>query len=224
MQNKHILSKLEGIQEQLISQHKGANPSSASKGREREEFINNYLQKIMPNVFRFGSGEITDVNNQVSGHVDIVIEYPFFPSLSTTTASTPRLYMAEGVAAVIEVKSDLEKQWGEVLDTSGNIKKLERKWEGNIFIGNEAFANTIPVFAVGYKGWKTKKTIEKKLSESNVDAILVIESGMFVSNSLFDMQGDFTGAKSLWAFITCLHLALDGVKLLQSRLENYMID
>ena len=220
MQNSYLLSRLSSIQKQLIAHHEGGNPSSTSKGREREDFINNYLEKIMPPVFRFGSGEAIDVNNKVTGQLDLVVEYPLFPSLPQPN-SEPRLYVAEGIAAVIEVKSDLKSQWKEVVKTANAVKQLDRSWGGNILIGDERFAKTIPVFAVGYKGWAKEETVKSKLVGSGVDAILVIDPGLFVANELFNINKSFKGSWALWGFFIGLYLALDAIKVLQANLENY---
>jgi hypothetical protein len=55
--------------------------SNASKGNEREAFINGFLSQVLPPHFRFGSGDITDQHGARSGQLDIVVEYPFVPSL-----------------------------------------------------------------------------------------------------------------------------------------------
>lgn len=220
MQDSYLFSRLSSIQKQLVAHHEGGSPSSASKGREREDFINGYLKKIMPPVFRFGSGEAIDARGKVTGQLDLVVEYPLFPSLPLP-GSKPRLYVSEGIAAVIEVKSDLTGQWEEVVKTAKAVKGLYRGWGGNILIGDERFAKTIPIFAVGYKGWAKEETVRSKLVDSNVDAILVIDPGVFVANELFNIKKRFEGPWALWGFFTCLYLALDAIKVLQADLENY---
>lgn len=85
----------------------GGSMRSASKGNEREAFINAFLSEILPPQFRFGSGDITDQSANRSGQLDIVIEFPFVPSIPIVAGKSPRLYLAEGVLAVIEVKSDI---------------------------------------------------------------------------------------------------------------------
>lgn len=114
MVNDHLYQRLDGLHKHLMSVYEsGICFSSASKGRERECFVNEFLGNILPRPYRFGSGDIIDQKNK-SGQVDIVIEYPFQPSLPVFE-SGPRLYTAEGVAVALEVKSDVAKQWEEVL-------------------------------------------------------------------------------------------------------------
>lgn len=206
MANQHVFQRLEGIQGQLVALHAGgASLSSAAKGGEREDFINKFLAEIVPTPYRFGSGDITDTKNMKSGQVDLVVEYPFLPSLPMIGGSS-RLFLAESVAAVVEVKSDLSAQWGEVQSTARAVKTLDRRYSGGIHMGRE-LTPKIPVFAVGYKGWSTLRTLESKLKEdSNIDAILVIDGGLFLANEQFFAMSA-TGPWALWGLIQCLHTA-----------------
>lgn len=183
----------------------GETASSATKGRDREDFIHKFLENLLPPQFRFGSGDITDLSGRRSGQVDIVVEYPLLPSLQTPNSSS-RLYLAEGVAAVIEVKSDLTKQWSEVESTSKQLRPLSRKFGARDGIP----PLHIPLFAVGYKGWKKIPTLQEYLSTGVVDGILVIDhGGLFVWNSnilpVVQFTSPATEAWSLWALIIALH-------------------
>ena len=94
----HIVKRLAGIQGQLISAHAGGGElSSATKGNEREQFIDLFLSQVFPPIYRFGTGDIIDSNGNKSGQLDVVIEYPFVPSLPLV-GGKPRLYLAEGVS------------------------------------------------------------------------------------------------------------------------------
>lgn len=204
--NQHIFSRLLGIQEKLKALHKAVSTaSSATKGDDRELFINEFLSEVLPPQFRFGHGDITDLSGKRSGQVDIVVEYPLFPSLPIGKGSS-RLYLAEGVVAVIEVKSDLENQWNQVKNTSLQLQPLKRGYGSN----DVSTPRYIPLFAVGYKGWSNVETLNQKLAEGVVSGILIIDSGLFVWNPpLYIGQNSLTksaiGAWSLWAFIVCLH-------------------
>ncbi|HJP81804.1 MAG TPA: DUF6602 domain-containing protein [Candidatus Saccharimonadales bacterium] len=205
MANQHVLQRLLGIQQQLVALHAGgASLSSATKGGEREDFINKFLAEVVPTPYRFGSGDITDTKGSKSGQVDLVVEYPFLPSLPMVGGSS-RLYLAESVAAVIEVKSDIANQWNEVKRTADAVKSLERRYGAMITMGGNPPTPKIPVLAVGYKGWSEISTLESKIKENpNVDAILVIDKGLFVSNSqFFEMLAE--GPWALWCLIQCIH-------------------
>ena len=78
MVNAHLLQRLQGIQQGLMGLHaSGSGMSAASKGREREGFVNQFLRACHPPVYRFGTGDITDSDNRRSGQADVVVEYPF---------------------------------------------------------------------------------------------------------------------------------------------------
>jgi hypothetical protein len=204
--NQHIFTKIHGIQQILMGVHSsGGVTSAATKGREREEFVNKFLSNILPPQFRFGSGDITDLSGIKSGQIDIVVEYPLLPSLETPGV-TPRLYLAEGVAAAIEVKSNLRTQWDEVEATSKQLRSLRRKFGARTGIA----PTHVPLFAVGYEGWKKLSTLEDYLAKNVVDGLLVIDEGFFIWNSSLlpvaqFSTGSATGAWALWALIVVLH-------------------
>ncbi|WP_414545206.1 DUF6602 domain-containing protein [Nostoc sp. CCY0012] len=205
--NKYILGRLQGIQMMLMAAHKGsAIASNNTKGKERESFINLFLSNILPPHFRFGSGEITDLSGNLSGQLDIVIEYPLLPSIQVPTSSAEtRLYLAEGVAAAIEVKSDLIGQWQQVKQTSEKVKQLRRRFSASRGLA----PNSVPLFAVGYTGWKSIDVVWQHLQEGIVDGILIIEDGLFIWNPTIlpvtQLSGTVTGAWALWGLVVALH-------------------
>jgi len=207
MTNPHIMKRLEGIRQMLVGAHQaGASMSAASKGNERETFIDTFLSGVLTPQYRFGTGDAIDQTGKRSGQLDVVIEYPLVPSLPIVGSNKPRLYLAEGIAAVIEVKSNIATQWEEVLSTSSKLAPLRRRYGSGITMGPGA-RDRIPLFAVGYTGWKNMETVKQKLSGTSVDGVLVIDSRIFVSNS------DFFGITCagtpmvLWSLIVCLHSA-----------------
>lgn len=204
--NPYIFSRLKGIQETLLALYRTTKEtSSTTKGNYREYFINVFLSEVLSPQFRFGTGDITDLSGKKSGQLDIVVEYPLFPSLPILGASS-RLYIAEGVAAAIEVKSNIEAQWKQVEKTSQKLQSLKRGY-GNYDIGTPRY---VPLFAVGYTGWKELKTLKSYLQKGVVDGILVIDKGLFAWNPPLYVGRDSlvqsaTGPWALWAFIVCLH-------------------
>ncbi len=202
--NQYLHARLKGIQQILMGAHSaGELGSSASKGADREFFVNMFLKNVLPPQFRFGSGDITDLAGRTSGQLDLVVEFPIWPSLQVPGGGS-RLYFAEGVAAVIEVKSDLAAQWGEVERTSRKLARLRR-----LFGSTHGGAPwSVPVFAVGYTGWKDIETLRKYVSQRVVDGILIIENGLFAWDgrvtqtvTIFDAA---QGPWALWAFITAI--------------------
>ena len=113
--------------------------------------------------------------------------------------SKPRLYLAESVAAVIEVKSDVASQWSEVESTAKQLRPLQRYFGASMSFGGPP-APHIPIFAVGYRGWQQLPTVHAKAQGGVVDGIFVIEPCLF---SGIGVQA--TGPVALWAFICALH-------------------
>jgi hypothetical protein len=94
---------------------------AAMVGDERELVLHGLLRETLPPIYRFGRGAITDATGQLTGQVDLVMELPFGPSLPMP-AGSHRLYLAESVAAVVEIKSNLSSQWREVEQTVGRVR------------------------------------------------------------------------------------------------------
>lgn len=182
----------------------GTDVSSASKGNEREQFVNAVLNNAFPPHYRFASGDIIDSYGAQSGQVDVVLEQPrsySFPLL----AGGPRLYLAESVAAV------LSSQWNQVEATADKLATIRRKYSSDSFqeildqlnqgqisvqdgtdveklksslghltkqsenIGEER----IRFFVVGFSGWSTNETIISKLADDKIDGILQIDRRVF---------------------------------------------
>jgi uncharacterized protein DUF6602 len=202
MPNAHVLQRLAGIQSILNGVHAAsAGLSSATVGQQRAAFINDYLAEVLPPVYRFGSGDVTDVAGNKSGQLDIVVEYPFSPTLPLTGTQQPRLYLAEGVAAVIEVKSDLSAQWQQALHTATQLAPVQRSFAATMSFGPSPQTN-IPLFAVGYTGWSTMNALQTNLSSvSDVFGALVLDAGLYASKSGIAA----VGAQALWCLICDLH-------------------
>lgn len=230
--NKFLNTRLTAIQKQLINVYEGGSGlSSSSIGSEREIFINYFLSGVMPPVYRFGFGDITDIAGNKSGQVDIVVENQFFPSIPMVGALSPRLYLAEGVLAAIEVKSDISSQLDEAVDTAKKIKALSKDPEAvNGYAGvfaEDKIIEEIPVFAVGYKGWKKIDTTrEKLLANESLDGILIIEEpGIFVyKNKLFGKPINYKGPDALWGLIRLIHEAGSLVFSTSFDLGKYLLD
>jgi len=223
MPNLNVQARLEGIQTILRGVHQsGSSMSSASKGAERSAFIDDFLSKVLPSPFRFGTGDATDRSGKRSGQLDVVVEYPFMPSLPIVGAGTTRLYLAESVAAVIEVKSDVSGQWAEVLGTAEKLEPLQRQFGATMSMGPPPLRR-IPFFVAAYKGWRSIDTLKRKLAEGAVDGILVIDPGLFVSTDHF--RGiTAMGPWALWGLISCLHDATSTLQAASTQPLGYAVD
>jgi hypothetical protein len=188
--NIHIQKRIQGIHQVLSSAFEaGALLSSASKGYERETFISLFLNEVLPPIYRFGTGDITDAmaNNDTSrksGQIDIVIEMPWAPSFPIPAGGGVRLYPAEAVGAAIEVKSNIEDQWKEVVQESEKLAVLRQRLSG-ISVDDDGLEipgstdEPIPFYAVGYEGWKTAETTSRHLQGVELDGILIIKHQIF---------------------------------------------
>ena len=209
--NADIASRLSGIQQQLIGAWKaGAPNTSNTKGRERELVVSDYLASVLTPQYRFGSGDVVDLSGSKSGQIDIVVEFPYLPSLPVI-GSTPRLYLAEGVACAIEVKSNISTQWSEVEATARKLALLKRTQSAGISMGARPPAG-IPLLVIGYTGWKELATLKPKIATGLVDAVLVLDEMLFCGSaevchianggeSTLSMQGP----DALWAMISAIH-------------------
>lgn len=180
--------------------------SANTKGVERQTFIDSFLSQVLPSHFRFGTGDATDRDGAKSGQLDVVVEYPFVPSLPIVGSEKTRLYLAEGISAVIEVKSDVGGQWSEVEHTARQLSALKRQYGSGVSFGPRATPH-IPFFVVGYTGWKNVETLKSKLQPELIEGILVIDSLHFASTDNFlGVTASGTPA-ALWGLICAIHLA-----------------
>lgn len=199
MSNQFLIERLEGIRQTLVSQGvAGLGMPSASKGGERETFIHKFLSEVFPPQYRFGTGAITDTSGKRSGQVDIAIELPVAPSFPVPSGDV-RLYLAEGIGAVLEVKSNLSSQWKEVEATTLKVKELTRSFKGTVSFGGSNPSRKIPVFAIGYQGYKSLEAIDRCLANTTSlakpDGVLVLEPGLFIGGGI-----GAEGALALYGF------------------------
>lgn len=228
MFNEHVMERLEGIRKTLVAQGTAGGPlASASKGDEREIFVRDFLSKVFPSNFRFGTGTITDSTGKLSGQADIVIELPFFPSFPVPPSDV-RLYLVEGVAAVIEVKSNLSTQWDEVESTTEKIKQLSRNYEHSSYTSHGAGPRkTIPIYAVGYQGYKSQEALMKRLSNTRAsarpDGALVLDPGILIANDVID-GGTIgaTDAAALYGLIAIINSIINSLEFISFEYESYV--
>lgn len=215
--NRNLISRLEGIFLQLMgAYHGGRGMASANKGNEREILISQLLSQVFPVHYRFSSGEVVDSKNNNSGQLDVVVEQPTGFSFPLH-AHGPRLFLADSVAAAIEVKSNLSNQWDEVLRTGNQLRRVIRgpdpsapdKIERVLARMNESAKEekgssypslSIPLFVVGFEGWKSPEVAKRKVEECGVvDGLFVLDSKIFVKG-----KAVYSGESSLIAFLESL--------------------
>jgi hypothetical protein len=218
MPHPALLKRLAGYRAHLIAAYKlGAGMSSASKGHERRAFVHDFLEATFPPPNRFGTGDCIDKAGNQSGELDVVVEYPFLPSL--TLQGHSRLYLAEGVAAVIEVKSNIAGEWKEACDTGTKLKALQRNFVIGMSMG--PVPPDIPYFVVGYNGWKNMDTVASHCNNSPADGVLVIDAGLYYANSAWLPQVQAIGDISLFRFISTLAEVMSGLKVASGNPVDY---
>lgn len=203
--------------------HQASSPmSSATSGQERAAFIDQFLSQAFPSLFRFGTGDATDVVGARSGQLDVVVEFPFMPSLPIAGGSSSRLYLAESVAAVVEVKSNVATQWNQALHTAAQLAPLRRSFGAQMIMGPSP-TDEIPLFVAAYTGWNQLSTVTQKLASTNqIHGILVIDAGLFVSSPQFGAI-KASGPWALWGLICCLHQATSTLKAASTQPISYAI-
>jgi hypothetical protein len=206
MPNRYLAQRLAGIQQILNGVHAATGAmSTATSGQERAAFVDDFLAQAFPSPYRIGTGDATDVQGNRSGQLDVVIEYPVIPSVPLGS-SPARLYLAEGVAAVVEVKSNCASQWNQALATAAQLSTVRRTYGATMSYGGPPTAD-IPLFVAAYTGWNQVSTVTAKLAAAlGIDGVLIIDAGLFLSSPRFGGM-TATGPLSLWGLICCLHRA-----------------
>jgi hypothetical protein len=178
-------------------------PLTAGRG-PRGQFVSLFLGQVMPPPYRFGTGVAIDLEGHTSGQLDIVVEYPFLPSFPLPDVPS-RMYLAESVAAAIEVKFDASSEWEDVRKSAERLAPVRRdlRYWG---IGGAGLGAGIPLIMVAFQGWKTPEELHAKLASIPLYGILTIEPAVFVRSVDEEAEPEFTeGAEALWSFVTCLH-------------------
>jgi hypothetical protein len=218
--NPYLLQRFNAIQEALMAQHEaGKGLPNATAGSERETFLREFLQQIFPSHRRFATGAITDSAGAITGQVDIAVEYGVMPSFPMP-ATKERLLLAESVALVIEVKSDLSAQWEQACETASRVKALQRHLNPIMTFGDGPPAS-IPCIVVGYTGHSTIEGLAKRLAATpetqRPDAALVIQSGCFSG-----FGGSAIGALGLYALCIVITNILTTVGFSAPNLTSYV--
>lgn len=183
MANELILQRLTGVRDMLVALYQSSNqvlnqhPSII--GDEREIFVSHFLSQILPPHYRIGNGVITDRDGNKSTQLDVVIELPFAPSFSFLDGM-PRIYLADTIGAVIEIKSDLNGYLAQDKGKSGNVREklIEgtgsytalRNIKRNVLIAKDkdlVQSFTIPTYIVGYQGFEKADILQEHINKLN---------------------------------------------------------
>jgi hypothetical protein len=215
--NELLATRLRSIRDTLLGQYRGgAGLPKNTSGGERETFLDHFLRDVLLPVYRFGRGVIIDAAGNQSGALDLVMELPFGPTFPMP-GGNHRLYLADSIAAVIEVKSNLVDQWQQVEATLAKVRPLTRdlrQSSGLLLEGSPKPEPTIelgphvPCYAVGYTGHATLGSLRERLKTAAIkpDGALVIESGAYVGPT-----GSAEGPEGLYHFVADLVMQANAV-------------
>ncbi|MFE4726137.1 DUF6602 domain-containing protein [Microbacterium sp. NPDC056736] len=125
----HAREAIERMRTADVVTHKG------ERGRAREEVLRQYLAEIVPAGFDVATGFIIDVHGAQSRQQDlIIVRRDYHPRFQVGGA---HFYPVESVAAVIEVKSSLNKTtFLEAIENAASVKRLDRTGGGQNYLVN----------------------------------------------------------------------------------------
>lgn len=218
--------RLGGIRSALMGAYMaGKGLANASRGSEREILLREFLAKVSPPTLRFGSGTIIDGTGRTSGQLDIIVEYPWYPSFPTPS-SNERLYLAESVVLAISVKSNLASQWTQVEKEVSQLMPLKREWRTSMTLGRGAIqfseneSWSVPLLAIGFEGHASVESLKKRMDETPEEcrpaAAFVLDSQCFVGwNSMH------VGPKAFFTLCTAIPLLAAEVTHASTNLMRY---
>ncbi len=157
--------------------------SPTTLGRNREFFCSEFLSKVLPQKLPVKKGEIWDSQNNKTGQLDVIVVRDDCPCLHI---GSDNIYLAEGVFAAIEVKSNLTTT---KLQEAGNT--LRQVQDLSITGGPTSYS--LPVLkrplriVFSYRGatWETLTNYltEKSLTDT-FDIICILNRGIMFKNGL----------------------------------------
>ena len=95
-------------------------PHSGLKGNQAERLVKAFLKGHLPKRFDVGSGFILDHFDNVSKQTDVII-YDAFNCPVYRASDDAGIFPSDNVAAVVEVKSRLDKAWIQLVSATLNL-------------------------------------------------------------------------------------------------------
>lgn len=208
----NMLSEFEHTQTQI--KHMG------ERGSEREAVVKSFLSTYLPTRYGVSSGEIVDHHGATSHQCDLIV-YDHYNCPLLLAGKDVRIFPAESVLAVIEVKSVLSAN--EIEDCVSKIRDLKNLTREN---------GPIPGIVFAYKsGWKENPIIRSTTELQKhyrqlqghqfIDLICILSDGLIALDTVYDgfsvVNYDFSercmlahvelaSSVLLWFFITLLDL------------------
>ena len=131
----------------------------------QQHFVDQILSNLLPKSVIIGKGEIVDSEGNRSGRQDVIIYRANFPVITNLTPVNT--YLAEGVIATIEVKSDLSfgvpNHLRSAFKRIHRVQRMTRKVQiikGHQEQVGQIMAITSPKsYVIGYAGWNKKESL-----------------------------------------------------------------
>jgi hypothetical protein len=165
--------------------------ASANAGAAREVLVSNFLREVVPPHLTVESGEIWDSEGNKSGQLDIVLARNDVPRLPLGAGSRASAFIAEGVYAVVEVKSNLTAD-----AMAEDLAKLKRVADlkiraSTVFYVGESIDRPIRV-AFGFGGAKFD-TLMPLLGGQDfraaADAVCILDRGTVIQTDIAKKLG-----------------------------------
>ncbi|MDO8582042.1 MAG: hypothetical protein Q7S16_04150 [bacterium] len=167
--------------------------ASLNLGNNRENFVKDFLRIVLPprlkNIY---DGEIIDKDGKKTGQLDLLIIRDDAPCIDYGGSNS---YLAEGVFAVIEIKSNLDKE--KLLEAKKTLEKVSSLSinPSSVILGSAHIGRPLRIL-FAYSGSELH-TLFSNLSEENAfdvfDLVCVLDKGVIISrgrllNASFDKQ------------------------------------
>jgi len=226
-----LKQRLEAIQKIAQAHYEaGIAMSNSTIGSEREVFVRELLSKILPNAYRFSSGDIIDSTGQTAGQVDLVLEFPYEPTFPSPVGDQ-RLILAESAICAFEIKSTYYQQWDQLIEKVRRVNSLTRQldWDmiqserdgQTILIENLDVEHRIPIIGVFYKGPENIQTLVDRINSlpdtDRPTALLTLDKGFFIYGAT-----QLSGAEGLLGMIALLSHLSTQVASARSSVEKYI--
>ena len=160
--------------------------ASSNIGYNRELLCSRFLERVLPPRLTLRRGEIWDSQGNRTGQLEIIILRDDAVSLTFGEADT---FLAEGVFAAIEVKSNLTRdKMREALDTLRRVKCLAPAGRTSIKSGHVLDRALRCVFAYEGASWDT---LLQEDANGVADLICILNRGILIARDLLlKWEGD----------------------------------
>jgi len=184
-----------------LAQARALADHAGTKGTVLEEAVMAALTAHLPEKFGLTSGQVADSDGRISGQCDIIVyDRLATPMLGVAPAGRTSLVPAEGVVAVVEVKTNLQPSGLEqIVEHMKKVKALKKKayhqlpmnYGYNVF-GEQRAVAPIMYTVFAYEGPKALTTIATALGnlqdeqplDSRVDCLCFLEPAGTLLNVL----------------------------------------